>query len=225
MLGWLARNVLNILGLPGDFAVVGAILPASVVAAVSAVSAYAAGLGWHEILFWAGGVFLFVGAGLYYGRRALREASIFQQLIIDEAAPFAAIDPKLQANISIQLVFRNASTTRLLVMQPIRARLTLQTRNNPDESIKSKDIIIPPNTVSRFTFANVSGIDGNLPITGRLELELAYGPSLDKLRYRLNYISEPVASVVKDVDGKIGLFLTMPVLKYEHQVAKPLRNK
>lgn len=208
-------------------------------AAVAVVSAVTAYLGFQSGgLFYAvlGAVFVFcLGmVGMFFAILVSRQVGIFGKLLIREIGiSEVAVDLHQNVMREIKALTMNFTvqnnSARDIYFRVIRAPLSIMNHVNQAAGISNATNIVPAGQTQLVLLATIQHIKAKIvfgkaaptPITGKLELEIAYGPSDEKLRYILNYEGEPILGMglLPQPKGppQVQFKLITPIKRYEHK--------
>jgi len=215
----LLRQTFGFVGLLGDaYTLVQLFAPPTVLGAVTFV--FALGDGLHLAILIATTVFAMTTVGLYYGLLLYRENIVFGRL---STSPLGVLhyyaDPETKEfNITLATNFMNASKKDIYASVRRELHSLAGRLDHPETSLPI--IHLAPGHLAHFVFSTLT----NIPVpasqaTGRVELELHYGPSPDNLRYMLHVESTPKLSAHWSGDECKGLNFFGPWEKSRHTKA------
>lgn len=188
-------------------------------AIVTGLQASLEGAAWHLIFFYSAIVFCLILVAIAAGHYVARHRAVFERLRYVRTEPII-VEPRLTQN-TIGIIFKctlmNMSQTRSIYIALRRGDARLQGRTNPDPVLKDEVVIVPPFSDFAINIAAVPNVDVSQEIKGKLEVEVAYGPTPDDLRFVLAYECEPRLEIKNLTDKDAQLVFTGPLRKYQHK--------
>ncbi len=174
---------------------------------------------WYAIIFYSTGVVFFCAAFLTTLYYFVHQRTIFERLRYVDTEPFF-INPNTEANtigIHFKCKLMNMNATRSVYVSLRRAYAQLQGRTNPEPELQDVVSIVPPLNDFPLSIAAVPNVNISQEIKGKLELEIAYGPSPDYLPYSLIYEIEPRLTINNMTPSSAQFFFNGPLKKYLHK--------
>ncbi len=221
-MGWIARNVLNLLGLPGDLQTFWISLGVSALwGTVIGALEY-----WHGSgqLAWAAvaatgafGLSVWAIVGLL---KLVQKISVFRMITVRRFEP---MDGEIQTQtktlyVTVGCVLENNSN-RPLFYRVVRADLSIQGRINQDAKLDGLVAEIPQKSHRYLRLPTISGIDATKRAEGKVELQIEYGATAKRLRYRFDYEGAPSLIHRWDgvrIDGDLAVKILSSITKSEH---------
>ncbi len=175
----------------------------------------------HLVLFYSLGAVCFCALSVACVHYVIRYRAIYERLRYAGTEPLF-VNPNPTAN-TIGIMFKcklmNMSQTCSMYIELRRCDARLQGRTNTDPVLKDTIVIVPPFSDFAINTAAVPDINVSQEIKGKLEIEIAYGPSPDDLRYLLAYELEPRLDISNLTDKNAQILFTGPLKKYQHKRA------
>jgi hypothetical protein len=213
----------------------------SAVGAISAVTGYLgfqAG-GYFYAALGAIAAFCLGSIGVFFTILISRAIGIYGKLTIKEIG-VSAFAPEFSSearskvitavkNLTMNVVVQNNSM-RDIHFKVSRCDLSILGRVNPDATISAMTHIVPAGQTQPLIVPTIERID--LPktvpdkasaLTGRIILQIEYGPSSEVLPYRLLYEADPIfglgtiAGATKNAPSQVSLSVICPIRKYVHE--------
>jgi hypothetical protein len=181
-----------------------AIVFPSLAAAVSAWSAWAAGLPWYLLLFYTIGVLCFGSVAAVQVSSWLRGNSTYGTLRIDafNALLFKARPNDQTYSANCNALMQNRSLFDLYYrIEDGDLSISGNVHPNPVAN-EIVPMIIQPNVPIVINFATIQNLP-NKPMTGRLKLRIAYGGSQSHLNRAFELSGEPQIGVTTDSAGNV----------------------
>lgn len=188
---------------------------------VTAWLAALGGLPAYLVAFYAFGAICFCVLSVAGAHYVIQYQAVFGRLRYVGTEPLFVNPNPAQNTIGIMFKCKlmNMSQTRSIYVALRRGDAALQGRTNPDPVLKDEVVIVPPFSDFAINIAAVPDINVGQEIRGKLEVEIAYGPSPENLRHLLTYEIEPRLEIRNLTETNAQILFTGPIRRYRHKRA------
>jgi hypothetical protein len=151
-------------------------------------------------------------------RKAVRENSVFQRLNFAGSIPIP-LRPNYATGMTaifFKCALENESDTKTIYFKLKRAHSALNGRVNPDPQLNETVSALPPKRTVSVQLAAIDGLPFNATLTGKMEIEVLYGPKEGDLKYMFVYETTPTIDFNWGDEREMNLNYGAPIKRYEH---------